>query len=215
MYSQRLPDGAVTLHDVNPWALHTFQSIAQLGDPTGHAGAEARIFQRPVVAEDATPEMLDEWREYVVPELQSLFQNAVDTVIADVAAAKVDETPAVADEDDDDLEADPDEPRFIIHIPADHVEDWYRALNQARLCMSERHGIDSDRQSLLLELIASGQVDVLFQYELFTGFQDWLIRAVMWRETAEESDLDPEQLELDLDDDDDPDEGDESPSRRG
>ena len=65
----------------------------------------------------------EDWQEFVVPELRSLF----DSQLASVAQA-IEQAAAAVDN-----EAGP------LPIPRSAAEDWYGALNQARLALEDRH----------------------------------------------------------------------------
>lgn len=68
---------------------------------------------------------------------------------------------------------------YSVDIPADHAELWFRAMNQARLVLSARHGIDSEHIPDLATLLTSGKLEYWFQYELFVSLQGWLVDAVL------------------------------------
>lgn len=68
---------------------------------------------------------------------------------------------------------------FTLTIPPGHVEAWFRAMNQARLVLSARYGIDSEHVPDLAQLLENGQLEHWFQYELFVSLQGWLVEAVL------------------------------------
>lgn len=70
-------------------------------------------------------------------------------------------------------------PHFALTIPADHAEAWFRAMNQARIVLSARFGIDSEHVPELAKLLEAGQIEYWFQYELFVSLQGWLVEAVL------------------------------------
>ena len=74
---------------------------------------------------------------------------------------------------------EPSMPHFVLIIPADHAEAWFRAMNQARIVLSIRYGIDSERVPELGRLLEAGQLEYWFQYELFVSLQGWLVEAVL------------------------------------
>ncbi len=74
---------------------------------------------------------------------------------------------------------EPSMPHFVLTIPADHAEAWFRAMNQARIVLSIRYGIDSERVPELGRLLEAGQLEYWFQYELFVSLQGWLVEAVL------------------------------------
>ena len=75
--------------------------------------------------------------------------------------------------------AGPAVPHFALTIPADHAEAWFRAMNQARIVLSKRYGIDSEHVPELARLLEAGQIEFWFQYELFVSLQGWLVEAVL------------------------------------
>ena len=74
---------------------------------------------------------------------------------------------------------EPAVPHFSLTIPADHAEAWFRAMNQARIVLSTRYGIDSEHVPELAKLLQAGQIEHWFQYELFVSLQGWLVEAVL------------------------------------
>ena len=73
----------------------------------------------------------------------------------------------------------PPVPHYSLTIPSDHAEAWYRAMNQARIVLSTRYGIDSEHVPELARLLEAGQIEFWFQYELFVSLQGWLVEAVL------------------------------------
>ena len=173
----------VKLTGINEWQLKVLRHIPILADPSGHAAAEKRLFPDPVTGPDAEPEDREQWEEWVIPEHRRLYDDALERVAADVATATEEIRRQRRRRDQPDLP--PPSPihtgKFQLTIPAGNVDHWYRAMNQARLVMSERYGIDSEGDSdvLLERMIAADTVDRLFEYELFTSFQQWLVVYVM------------------------------------
>ena len=70
-------------------------------------------------------------------------------------------------------------PHYGLTIPSDHAEAWFRAMNQARIVLSTRYGIDSEHVPELARLLEAGQIEFWFQYELFVSLQGWLVEAVL------------------------------------
>jgi hypothetical protein len=75
--------------------------------------------------------------------------------------------------------AEPVVPHFALTIPSDHAEAWFRAMNQARIVLSARYGIDSEHVPELAKLLEAGQIEYWFQYELFVSLQGWLVEVVL------------------------------------
>lgn len=71
--------------------------------------------------------------------------------------------------------------RWEFTIPVSHVEDWYRAMNQARLILSERHAAHRTDDEHIARLFMSGRIEPLIQYELLTAMCSWWVDALMRR----------------------------------
>ena len=69
--------------------------------------------------------------------------------------------------------------RWEFTIPAAHVEDWYRAMNQARLMLSERHEAHRGDDEHIAKLFMSGRMETLIQYELLTALCGWWVEVLM------------------------------------
>lgn len=111
---------------------------------------------------------LEDWKEFVRPDLESAFISARDQVSQDLALAqfgdslsKVTGSPsveedeeehpyAVENEEGEDDDLDEDGPEFAprsegvpdqVEVARDSSEAWYSAINQARLLMNEAHDL--------------------------------------------------------------------------
>lgn len=89
------------------------------GDP-----AADRIFSAPTLGKDKEADA--EWKELVEPDLRELFESALDTVDRDLASFR--QQPGVRVE--------------TLRIPISHLRSWVHSLNQARLALGARYGID-------------------------------------------------------------------------
>lgn len=179
--------------------------VPVLGDVSGHEGAARRLYPAAVVAADAGPEDEADWGEYVRPELERRFAAAMDRVagelrgreagsgVEEVVPAEIRapewrspeiEPPRVAEI------AGPrrprrEEPREVeradvrsIRVPGEEIELWYLALNQARLVMSERFQIDSEKPEGIMALIAAGKIETVYYYEFYTSLCGVLVEAL-------------------------------------
>jgi hypothetical protein len=186
MQLHKLHDGSVHLSRLNSWDVQTFRSLPALADYSADPMAEKRLLPAPAIDQDLSPEMAMDWVEYVMPELRESFAHNLETVLADLQNLAVEpEPPASEEESQEDREspalrdAEPGLPHFGLTIPADHVEHWYRAMNQARIVLSARYGIDSEHVPDLAKLLETGQLEKWFQYELFVSLQGWLVEVAM------------------------------------
>ena len=200
MTLQRLPNGSVRISRVDEWHLQALRRIPLLADPGDDEKALRRVFPAPFVAGDASAEQQEDWVEFVQPEMQALFEESLSRVASDLKNATLSEPeeqdedeedepeeadgdldglapnageePADAGEDAPSKEEDPG-PMWEVTIPAGHVEDWYRAMNQARLVLSaakEAHRRDND---YIKRIVASGEVEMIIHYEILTGMCGW------------------------------------------
>lgn len=80
---------------------------------------------------------------------------------------------------DQDPAPEPPPQRWTFTIPAEHIEDWFRAMNAARLVMSQRHECHRSDMEYILETIESGSTTRLVQYGLLTSLCDWWITALL------------------------------------
>ncbi len=141
----------------------------------------------------------EDWEEFVVPELRELFEGSVARVRETLKHLTPAAYDASVDEDDDDDEADEEDdenceedvdssltvqeepppserheyPVFKLTIPREQADDWFRAMNQARLLMAQK--------SLWIEENGNLHGPFLDQihYEIYTGVQEWLVQNVL------------------------------------
>ena len=78
------------------------------------------------------------------------------------------------------------EPLWELTVPAKHVEDWYRAMNQARLVLSSAKGAHRRDNEYIQRMLASGQIEMLIYYELLTSLCGWWVD-VLYRSPGPES----------------------------
>lgn len=186
MTLHKLANGSIHLSKLNSWDVQTFRSLSSLADYSKDAAAEKRLLPAPAADQDLSPEMAMDWVEYVIPELRESFAHNLETVLADLKnlTEEPQPPPSEAEFPDDrepgtQRETEPEMPHFCLAIPADHVEQWYRAMNQARIVLSAQYGIDSEHVPDLAKLLESGQLEKWFQYELFVSLQGWLVEVAM------------------------------------
>jgi len=138
-----------------------------LGDPSGGSGG----------TEDE--ELHEDWSTLVRPELEELFAGQALTLARDVAAAR-------AQDDFEDLPHGFDQLMaggqmyWRIGIPPEHVEDWYGALNLARLTLEAREnfGAIDETLSMLHEMDADRQFAAL-HFLFYSGLQEALLHCMM------------------------------------
>lgn len=143
--------------------LEMLRGLRDAADPTACPEAELRLFPEPVT--DAGEEDLDavaDWKEFVVPDLRSQFDEALDQFEQDVASANLIRKLPMK--------------RYQIEVQLKHVEHWYSALNQARLVLQEKYKLPGESAGLSIEeLFAKGQWRAYFQSRFYAEIQCWLL----------------------------------------
>lgn len=149
-----------------------FQLLKQIplhGDTSGFAPGERRLHQSPIgdPTNDEDDEINEDWREHVLPEMIEEFARQLDVVGDDLKAA----------ERFEDRGGD-DEYGFV--IPADHIERWYGALNQARLVMQERYRFpELETDEAIEELLRSDRFGPFLISRFYTEIQECLLKVMM------------------------------------
>jgi len=216
MTLQRLPNGSVRIARLDEWHLDALRTIPQLANPGDDEKALRRVFPAPFAAGEATAEQQEDWVEYVQPDLQTLFEDSLERVAADLKTAhpsepedrNVDEEEdevevevedeggdedvvedEIEDEDEDEdeeEEEDEDEkdiaikaPEWELTVPGAHVEDWYRAMNQARLVLSSAKDAHRTDHDYVTRMLLSGELDVLVRYEMLTAMCGWWVEVIL------------------------------------
>ena len=208
MTLSRLPDGSVRFDQIDEWQLQSLKSIPAAADPRDEDGPLRRLFPAPFSSGEATPEQQEDWAELVQPELEALFSGSLATVAADLRTAEQipeppapePEPPAAAPPAADPepgpegapvrprrprrraAKSAPPGPRWRLNVPADHVEDWFRAMNQARLMMSERFEAHRTDGQHIARMLAAGKFEMVIFYELLTGLCGWWVDQVLHRQ---------------------------------
>lgn len=167
--------------------------------------------------------LIADWNEFVRPDLEASFSEARDQVSRDLALASLEAPPQEPDADqpsDEDV-AFADEftarggnvpPR--VEVAREASEDWYSALNQARILMNEAHDIAAAMERFQWPEDGVEQEDhspfdgtrilLMAQYEFYTALQSILIE-VMSRSANfpedNEADFPDEEIQEGEDDD--------------
>ncbi len=181
-----LPNGDLSFTNLHPLEASALLAIPQHADPTDVPGMADRLY--PALTGDAveaahdpveTSRDQEDWEDYVVPELQELFAGSLAKVMAGLK--RLGPAPYETDDDDDDDDDAEEEnaaetspvPNFALTVVREDAEDWFRAMNQARLVMTQK--------SLWIE--DDGQLHGPFldqiHYEIYTGIQEWLVLNVL------------------------------------
>lgn len=136
--------------------LKQIKGIAECGDPD----VEARFFPDPSDGMECD-DLNQDWKAYVQPELQSGFQSARDTVAADLRRATIKEDGSCS-----------------FGIPAQHIDQWLSALNQARLALCELHQFTEKEMSAKVDNPDDPRELALIQMNVYATLQEWLITVI-------------------------------------
>jgi len=143
--------------------------VVASADTEGCEAARGRIYPGgPVESKDASDTEGSErdWSEYVIPDLKQSFGTALDVLSKDIENA-------------DSEAGDDGELSYRIPVPADHTDQWYSALNQARLVLATRY----DLPITDAELVEPESIDerwiAMAQSDLYAFVQSFLLETVM------------------------------------
>lgn len=100
---------------------------------------------------------IDDWREFVVPELQDGFNSQLETIEKALAGT-----------------ADDDEPGQVF-ITKEEAELWYGGLNQARLALEDRYGFSDEDPATM----TPGKRSAWFRSQFYLHVQSVLLDHVM------------------------------------
>ena len=129
---------------------------------------------------------LDDWNDFVKPDLEEGFQTSRKTVEEDLKLVTRIEIEEEVDEEDEDTDLpvhfEGDLRRLVVQI--DHTEDWYSTLNQARLLLNEDHNLAEDQERLMMMMGMESDLPpekalVMAQYEMYSAIQSILVENVM------------------------------------
>jgi len=145
--------------------LRMLEQVALHADPSGSPAASERLYQTPVKQpqHDADEELVDDWQEFVMPDLRQEFTRQLDCVANDLRQAQPESTPnplhddSLSEEEASDADATTSPAAtYELIIPFDHIESWYGALNQARLVMQARYEFpETENLAAMVELLTS------------------------------------------------------------
>ena len=178
-----LPDGIISFTQMHPLEANALLSIPQNADPTEIPEAEDRLYPRPL--DEASRDDVDpieaiateeDWKEFVVPELRELFDGSMERVkesLKQLGPAPQEELEDDEEEEDQDDDEKSPHANFALKISTEIAEDWYRAMNQARLVMSQKSLWIDGKGNLHGPLISQ------IHYEIYAHIQGWLVEYVL------------------------------------
>ena len=158
-----------TLNDIGDVEWFMLVQLPQAADIRQSEKGRQRLLPDPI-QDPGEEEFIVDWKEYVVPELETQFTEDVDTVAADLDQAEEVENESGL--------------LHRISVPIDHAEIWYRVLNQARLILNEEHNISKVEESLILgENNPSDMGEkrwlIMVQFRIYAAIQEFLLTELM------------------------------------
>jgi len=156
-------DGVLIFDHLDPFLAEILRQIPQAADPEGDERALHRLLPTPTHA-DGEEEFIDDWNEFVRPELKQLFGDAMDDVVEDLSRIEYNEERTIA----------------RLTIDPDHAESWLNATNQARVVLCERHRFTEKELESDLALSFESRRDLaLVQMNFYAMIQEIVLRWTM------------------------------------
>jgi len=133
--------------------------IPQSADPGDNTAARARLFSQPT--QDAKEaELIEDWRNYVEPELARLFLSSLEVIEKDLKKLHVDKKSGDA----------------TLSIAAGHLDRWVHGLNQARLALSARYEFSEEEMERTLPFTGDPRAFALLQIRFYGILQELFLR---------------------------------------
>jgi hypothetical protein len=156
---RRTAEGGVVVSGLDRVLYGVLRGVPDAADPRGNGRALDRLYPPPADSEEG--QLVNDWHEFVQPDLQHLFESANETVRRDLAHA--------SDSSDG----------MTVRIASEHVGAWISSLNQARLVLAARHNFqEADMDSELPLAPLTPRDFALLQIHLYGFIQESLIRLV-------------------------------------
>jgi hypothetical protein len=124
--------------------------------PYDARGGDANLADR-LSAPMAADEGIEDWREFVMPELQDGFNSQLETIERALVGSGGDDQPGQ------------------LFIVKEDAELWYGGLNQARLALEERYGFSDEDPATM----TPGQRSAWFRSQFYLHVQSVLLDHVM------------------------------------
>lgn len=200
--------------------LDIVRDLPDEADPEGNEKAHGRLYQDPTGGITADPEINQEWKEYIQPDLEHLFLTAVQTVRRDLESLQevqliaytddTNNTDLMAEDDPAEIASDSqntqekpedkeDEEHPTYHavkIPRTHFDAWLSCMNQARLVIFEKNGFsEEDMEEDLMVADPENPRDMaLVKLRFYAGLQEMLIDTLR-HEMGDEDYSKPEDID--------------------
>jgi hypothetical protein len=158
--------------------LRLLQQIPLHADPAGSPPAAERLYQSPVKQplSDTDDELIQDWQDHVVPDLQDEFSRQLDCVTEDLRQVQRQHPPRAGALHEDEAGEAVEGETYELTIPLDHVDAWYGALNQARLVMQSRYNFpEVENLAAIVALLASENLKPYLTSRFYTEIQAALL----------------------------------------
>jgi Domain of unknown function (DUF2017) len=160
MLIRRWKENSIELTDIEPIEAELLRKVPSVCDTGGDRRAEARLFSNPAAASER--QFLNDWDEYVRPELRHLFVSARKTVETDLE--KLSERPGHLS-------------RLV--VPRAHGDAWLNTLNQARLILASKFDFSDEELSMHEVPKSFSRRDlILLQINFYAAIQERIIDAL-------------------------------------
>lgn len=155
----RRNDG-LEISELDPFLAELLRQIPESTSAEGAPAAKTRLFSAPT----DEPGFCQEWKLYVRPELQRIFQSATETVALDLKQLCGNEK-AFANR--------------TLRIPAEHADAWLNTLNQARLVIAAKNEFsEGELCDHYRSPIGSRRDLSLFQVNFYGFLQELILREI-------------------------------------
>jgi len=121
--------------------------------------------------ESEKPEIRDDWKQFVQPEIEDQFAREIQTVTHDLGTVE-------------EIEGEQGAAVHQLRLPISHASTWYSVLNQARLILNEEHQIAELEQQLLFGNRNPTDIDerkwlIMVQYRVYAAIQEFLLSELL------------------------------------
>lgn len=131
-----------------------------LTNETCSEAAEARMYPSPT-SREGEEDLCSDWSAHVQPGLYEAFQEARETVAADLRGLNKEGK------------------GFSLSLPVRHLPAWLNALNQARLALAATHNFSEEELSRRPSLkIASPRQLARLQLDVLAAIQEWFVEVL-------------------------------------
>jgi Domain of unknown function (DUF2017) len=153
---------SLEIRELDPFLAELLRQVPESAQPKDCPAAEERLFSAPASAEEK--DFCGEWKLYVAPELQRLFQSATETVREDLKQLQDAKKPFA---------------NYTLHIPLSHADAWLSALNQARLAIAASYEFtEQDMCDHFRSPFGSRRDLGLFQVNFYGFLQEFILREI-------------------------------------